>query len=132
MSHGSTTACAIGALLIGIAAVVAPRMGTARVLRRAVKGIIVQEAPSTRPGETVSTSEVEKYVAVYDAMHRNRKLTLQEAAATQNLSVPAFRELERKIEQSPTALAQARTELMNRAAHHSPSGLGNPEPSRTH
>ena len=132
MSHGSTTACAIGALLIGIAAVLAPRMGTAGVLSRAARGTIVQEAPSTQPGETVSTSEVEKYVAVYDTMHRNRKLTLQEAAASQNLSVPAFRDLERKIEQNPSALAQARTELMNRAAHHVPSGLANPEPSRTH
>jgi hypothetical protein len=65
-------------------------------------------------------------------MHRNRKLTLQEAAANQNLSVPAFRDLARKIEQNRTALTQARTELMSRAAHSSPSGLANPEPSRTH
>jgi hypothetical protein len=119
-------------ILIGIAAVVVLRMGIAEVLSRAAKGTFVQEAPSTQPGETVSTSEIEKYVAVYDAMHRNRKLTLQEAAASQNLSVPAFRDLERKIEQNPTALAQARTELMNRAAHTSPPSLGNPEPSRTH
>jgi hypothetical protein len=107
-------------------------MGTAEVLRQVTKGAIVQEAPSMQPGETVSSSEVEKYVAVYDAMHRNRKLALQEAAASQNLSVPAFRELERKIEQNPSALAQARTELMNRAARRSPSDLANLEPPRTH
>jgi len=111
---------------------VAPRMGTAEVLNHVTKGTVVQEVPSTHPGETVSTSEVEKYVAVYDAMHRNRKLTLQEAAASQNLSVPAFRDLERKIEQNPTALAQARKELMNRAAHSSPPSPVNPEPSGTH
>jgi hypothetical protein len=132
MSDGPTTARAVGALLFGIAAAVVPRTGTAEVLSRTAKGTIVQEAPSTRPGETVSSSEVEKYVAVYDAMHRNRKLTLQEAAANQNLSVSAFRDLERKIEQNPTALAQARTELTDRAAHSSPPNLANPEPSRTH
>jgi len=84
-----------------------------------------------RPGETVSSSDVEKYVAVYDSMHRNHKLTLQEAAADQNLSVPAFRDLERKVEQNPTALAQARRELMNRAEHSNPPGLANPETPRT-
>jgi hypothetical protein len=128
MSHGSITASAVGALLFGILAGVLLRVGTTKV----TKGTIVQEAPSTQPGETVSSSEVEKYVAVYDAMHRNRKLTLQEAAANQNLSVPAFRDLEHRIEQNPSALAQARTELMNRAAHHGPPNSPNSEPSRTH
>jgi hypothetical protein len=132
MRDSLTTVSAVGALLFGIAAAVVPRMVTAEVLSRAAKGTIVQEAPSTRPGETVSSSDVEKYVAVYDAMHRNRKLTLQEAAANQNLSVPAFRDLERKVEQNPAALAQARSELMNRAEHSNPPSLGNPETSRTH
>jgi hypothetical protein len=132
MSDDSITARAVGALLFGISAVVVPRMGTAEVLSQVTKRAVVQKAPSMQPGETVSSSEVEKYVAVYDAMHRNRKLTLQEAAANQNLSVTAFRDLERKIEQNPTALAQARTELMNRATHSSPPSLANPEPSRTH
>ena len=94
--------------MFGVAGVLVPCLGTSQVFSGAAKGTIVQEAPSTQPGETVSASEVEKYVAVYDAMHRNRKLTVQEAAASQNLSVPAFRDLERKIEQNPTALAQAR------------------------
>ena len=132
MSHDSTAACAVGALLFGVAGVLVPCLGTSQVFSGAAKGTIVQEAPSTQPGETVSASEVEKYVAVYDAMHRNRKLTVQEAAASQNLSVPAFRDLERKIEQNPTALAQARTEPMSRAAHSSPPNLASPEPSRTH
>src|SRR5215469_8310613 len=132
MGDSLTTACAFGALLFGITAVMVPRVGNAEVFSPAAKGTIVQNAPTTRPGETVSSSEVQKYVAVYDAMHRNRRLTLQEAAASQNLSVPAFRDLERKIEQNPSALAQARTELMNRAAHHVPSGLASPEPPRTH
>jgi hypothetical protein len=89
----------------------------------------VQEVPSTRLGETVSSSEVEKYVAVYDAMHRNHKLTLQEAAAAQGLSLAEFRDLEQKVEQNEAARSQAKAELMKRAEQQSAPSQA---PSRMH
>jgi hypothetical protein len=124
---------ALGTLL-GFAATLAPCPVNAQVLNQFASQRVVQEVPSARPGETVSSSEVEKYVAVYDAMHRNRKLTLQQAAAAQGLSVAEFRDLEQRVEQNQAAREQARGELMKRAEHRqtTPNSSMSPTPSQTH
>ena len=120
---------ALSMLLCEFAACLVPYPAGSGVLRPPPSQVIVQEVPTTRPGETVSSSEVEKYVAVYDTMHRNHKLTLQEAAAAQGLSVAEFRDLEQKVEQNEAARSQAKAELMKRAEQQSaPSQT----PSRMH
>ena len=116
-------------LLCEFAACLVPYPASSGVLRQPASQVIVQEVPSTRPGETVSSSEVEKYVAVYDAMHRNHKLTLQEAAAAQGLSLAEFRDLEQKVEQNEAARSQAKAELMKRAEQQSAPSQA---PSRMH
>lgn len=120
--------------LLGFAAFLAPLTAEAELPKQYSGQLIVQEAPSTRPGETVSSAEVQKYVAVYDAMHRNRKLTLQQAAAAQGLSVAEFRNLEQRVEQNEAARKQARGELMKRAERHqkTPPPLVEPTPSGMH
>jgi hypothetical protein len=64
----------------------------------------------------VPSDQVEKYVAVYKDMQRNRSLTVETAAAKEGLSVAEFRELERKIGRDDAALEHVRTELQAAAA----------------
>jgi hypothetical protein len=64
----------------------------------------------------VPSDQVEKYVAVYKDMQRNRSLTVETAAAREGLSVAEFRELERKIGRDDAAREHVRTELQAAAA----------------
>lgn len=64
----------------------------------------------------VAPAQIEKYVAVYVSMQRNRSLTIDRAAARQGLTVTQFRALERKIERDDSAREQAREELQSAAA----------------
>jgi hypothetical protein len=64
----------------------------------------------------VPSDQVEKYVAVYKDMQRNRSLTVETAAAKEGLSVAEFRELERKIGRDDAAREHVRTELQAAAA----------------
>lgn len=65
----------------------------------------------------VSPAEVEKYVAVYRAMHRDRSLTVEQAAAQQGMTVEAFRALENRVQHDDAALQHARDELQDSAIH---------------
>ncbi len=64
----------------------------------------------------VPPDQVEKYVAVYTDMQRNRSLTIDAAAAKEGLTVAEFRDLEQKIERDDTAREHVRTELQAAAA----------------
>lgn len=59
----------------------------------------------------VSPDQVDKYVAVYKAMSRDRSLTVEQAAAAQGMTLRAFRNLENRIQQDDSALQHARDEL---------------------
>ncbi|HKV55198.1 MAG TPA: hypothetical protein VJN94_11235, partial [Candidatus Binataceae bacterium] len=69
----------------------------------------------------VPNSQVEKYVSVYKAMHRDRSLTVEQAAAKQGLSLEQFRDLENRIQRDDAALQQARDELQSAAKASSPA-----------
>jgi hypothetical protein len=73
-----------------------------------------------------SPAEVEKYVAVYKAMQRDRTLTISRAAARQGLTLQAFRDLENKIQRDGGALERARDELQADAAGASPTPANSP------
>jgi hypothetical protein len=70
-----------------------------------------QADDDTSSGKGASPEEIEKYVAVYRAMQRNHNLTIEQAAAAQGLTVPAFRELEQRIESDDLARDHARRAL---------------------
>jgi hypothetical protein len=74
--------------------------------------------------EGVSHDEIQKYVAVYKAMQRNRRLTVEQAAETQGLTLQAFRDLEQRVERNEAARDEARQELMEGARQPTPSGAG--------
>src|SRR6516162_7888177 len=58
----------------------------------------------------VSPGDVEKYVAVYQAMQRDRSLTIEQAVTQQGLTLQAFRTLESRVERDDAALQRARDE----------------------
>lgn len=69
----------------------------------------------------VSPGDIEKYVAVYKAMQRDRAVTVDEAATRQGLTVRTFRNLESRVERDDAALQRARDELLA-AAQATPAG----------
>ena len=64
----------------------------------------------------VAPDQVEKYIAVYKDMQRDRSLTVETAAAKEGLTVAEFRELEDKIGRDDAAREHVRTELQGAAA----------------
>ena len=70
----------------------------------------------------VPPGDIEKYVAVYRAMQRDRTLTVDQAAAQNGLTVQAFRDLESRVERDDAALQRARDELQAAAIQASPLG----------
>jgi hypothetical protein len=69
---------------------------------------------STGP-KGASPDEIQKYVAVYRAMQRNHSITVEQAAATQGMSLAAFRDLEQRIENDDLARDDARRALAGEA-----------------
>lgn len=74
-----------------------------------------QDAADSGAG-SVAPEEVEKYVAVYKAMQRDRSLSVQRAAARQGLTLDQFRALESRIERDDAARERVRQELQSAAA----------------
>jgi hypothetical protein len=74
-----------------------------------------QDAADSGAG-SVAPEEVEKYVAVYKMMQRDRSLSVQRAAARQGLTLDQFRALESRIEHDDAARERARRELQSAAA----------------
>ena len=60
----------------------------------------------------VSPGDIEKYVAVYKAMQRDRAVTVDQAATRQGLTVQTFRNLESRVARDDAALQRARDELL--------------------
>ncbi|HJU29609.1 MAG TPA: hypothetical protein VJ718_10585 [Candidatus Binataceae bacterium] len=65
---------------------------------------------------SVPADKVEKYIAVYKAMQRNRGVTVEKAAAAQGMTVEQFRELENRVQRDDAAMQHVRDELQSAAA----------------
>jgi hypothetical protein len=78
----------------------------------------------------VSPGDVEKYVAVYQAMQRDRSLTIEQAVTQQGLTLQAFRTLESRVERDDAALQRARDELQASASKGSPADRPTNVPSQ--
>ncbi len=89
-----------------LAAVAAPRPPAS---------LLAQDGDSDEDTE-VSSDQIEKYVAVYKDMQRDRNLTVEQAAAKEGLTLTQFRELEQKIGHDDLATERARNELQAAAA----------------
>jgi hypothetical protein len=81
---------------------------------------VVQDSDDEDDKE-VPPDQIEKYVAVYRDMQRDRSLTVESAAAKEGLTVSQFRQLEQKVEHDDAALERARSELQAAATQSSPT-----------
>jgi len=63
----------------------------------------------------VSPAQVEQYVKVYQLMQRNRAMTVDQAVATQHLTVAQFRDIEARIERDGVLRERVRRELLKTA-----------------
>ncbi len=63
----------------------------------------------------VPTSQVDKYISVYEAMQKDHSLTVEQAASKQGLTVAQFRSLENKIENDDTLRERVRKALRHAA-----------------
>jgi len=79
---------------------------------------LAQDGDSDEDTE-VSSDQIEKYVAVYKDMQRNRSLSVEQAAAKEGLSLSEFRDLEQKVGHDDLATERARNELQADAAQSS-------------
>jgi len=77
----------------------------------------------------IAPSDLEKYVAIYRDMQRDRSLTVEQAAAKEGLSLAAFRDLEQKVERDDAAREHVRDELEQSAAQASGQSLAPQSPS---
>jgi len=75
-------------------------------------------APASETDEDdkdVPTSQVDKYISVYEAMQKDHNLTVEQAASKQGLTVAQFRSLENKIENDDTLRERVRKALRHTA-----------------
>ncbi len=63
----------------------------------------------------VPTSQVDKYINVYEAMQKDHNLTVEQAASKQGLTVAQFRDLEGRIERDDTIRERVRKALRHAA-----------------
>jgi hypothetical protein len=59
----------------------------------------------------VPTSQVDKYISVYEAMQKDHSLTVEQAASKQGLTVAQFRQLENRIERDDMLRERVRKAL---------------------
>ena len=59
----------------------------------------------------VPTSQVDKYISVYESMQKDHNLTVDQATLKQGLTVAQFREIEGKIERDDTLRERVRKAL---------------------
>lgn len=66
-------------------------------------------------GDEVSPSQLEQYVKVYQAMQRDRTITVDQATAREHLTLAQFRDIEGRIERDGALRERVRRELLKSA-----------------
>jgi len=77
---------------------------------------VVQDEEVPGDETDVPPQDVDKYIKVYQAMQRDRSLTVEQATAQQGLSVPEFRSLEDRIERNDALREHVRQALKPQAS----------------
>jgi hypothetical protein len=70
---------------------------------------------STDEDKELSSSEVDKYVATYKAMQKDRALTVEQAAAKNGMTISQFRSLEDRVERDDAVRERVRKALRPKA-----------------
>lgn len=72
---------------------------------------------------TVSEAELDRYIAVYKAMHADHSLTIDEAVRPHGITVEEFRALERRIQENHRLVEKVREALLEYARANSAMAL---------
>ncbi len=88
------------------------------------------EEPFPSPTPTVSDVELERYIAVYRAMHADHSLTIDEALRPHGMTVEDFRNLERRVQENHRLVERVREALLEYARSNSVLAL-EPTPTPT-
>jgi hypothetical protein len=83
-------------------------------------GTLAQDSGNSEDDE-VPPKDVEKYVAIYQAMQHDHTLTAEQAASRNGMTLEAFRQLENRVQRDDAAMEHVRDELKAAAAHASPA-----------
>ena len=129
MRTGAATA--LIAIICGAFAMLpASRASAAPAGSRPVKSQLQQYAPqlaaepetepepaddSDQDDKDVPTSQVDKYISVYESMQKDHNITVEQATSKQGLTVEQFRALENKIEADDTLRERVRKALRHAA-----------------
>jgi len=98
----------------------APKAGAPGLcLAAAAQGPIAQD-DDDEDDKDVPTSQVDKYISVYESMQKDHNLTVEQAASKQGLTVAQFRDLEGKIEANDTLRERVRKALRHAANPNAP------------
>ena len=84
-------------------------------LQLAAERAAPESEPEADDDKDVPTSQVDKYINVYEAMQKDHNLTVEQAASKQGLTVAQFRQLENKIESDDTLRERVRKALRHAA-----------------
>jgi hypothetical protein len=129
---GKRTTIAVTAIICGAFAILPASQASAALTdgARAIGSQLRQHAlllaaePATEPepadatdedDKDVPTSQVDKYISVYESMQKDHNLTVEQAASKQGLTVDQFRALENKIEADDTLRERVRKALRHAA-----------------
>jgi hypothetical protein len=88
---------------------------TSELSNSPLSGLQFSQDDDDSDSQEVAPAQVEKYVKVYQAMQRDRTLTVEQATAQQHLSVQEFRDIEGKIERDGVLRERVRRELLKTA-----------------
>ncbi len=77
-----------------------------------------QETEEAEP-ETVSESDVQMYIKVYEAMQDDHDLAIDEAVKPYHITLDDFRQIERRIQAQPRVVERVREALLQNARAHS-------------
>ena len=89
-----------------------------RTLQLAAEPATAPAPPSETDEEDdkdVPTSQVDKYISVYESMQKDHNITVEQATSKQGLTVAQFRALENKIEADDTLRERVRKALRHAA-----------------
>ncbi len=89
---------------------------------------LAQEDEGEEEETPIPPEQIEKYIAVYKAMQKNHDLSVEQAAATQGLTVEAFRDIESHIERDDLIRERVRQALRGTPV---PEGATSGTPQRT-
>jgi len=99
-----------------VASTVSPRQIESQLQKQSLQ-LAAQPAAPVAQDQTddeekdVPTSQVDKYISVYEAMQKDHNLTVEQAASRQGLTVAQFRQLEGRIERDDMLRERVRKAL---------------------